>query len=922
MFHAFVATAGATGKTWAQFAEEHYNTYGRFEGANPNATFNTDEYLAANPDVAAAGVNPFTHYLHFGVNEGRAPNDRFPAREDFDHATYLAANPDLGEAGIDTAEEAYAHFVIFGQFEDRPGAPEVDTGVPGATYNLTAGIDNFVGTKNNDTFNATETATPANTLTNMDAIDGGAGVDTLKVVQSGAIDTTAIAGLSIKNVENIQLTSGAAVTTNTTGFVGATSLTSTSVGAATLTSAATTNIAASVAAQAAGAVSVQGGKDVSVTTVAGTTGTVNVGTTTAAAGKVSVVDGNTFANAANATLGAINVTGGTEVSVSQASGAAAATKVAANSTVTQGDVTVAGGSATTSVSITQDAAVTAVAGAGATGKVGVVVGKATVTDANAASTTAAGTIASVTLNSYGVGSAVNSGALSTLNLSGTGADLTVTAGALTTPAVAALALNTNGLTTTGNISLDADYKTLNVTNSGAASTVANVTGTGVTALNIAGDAAISFTAQTFAAVKDIVSTNTAGVTLGTALAVNTSFTGGAGNDTVSVGATTKAINMGAGDDVVHVSTTTLGAGGSINGGDGVDTLVANTNGSAFIGLPGFSGFEVLRVAGAAAQGTHNAVGFTALEVGATAGATAFTNVAAGVGLTVLAAPTGGTTVTLANATGTADVFELGLKSAATINAGFVNLAGVETINITNIDTSTTTANSNTLNLVATEATSVSVSGNAGLTVNNVGNTKITSFDASGIQGAAADAAALGVTFVSANNTVAEAVSIKGGSGNDVLTGSATANDTIVGGAGDDILVYNGGADTFTGGEGKDTFGLTGVGTKAAYLTITDATAGDMINFAAISQGTIANGALGAKVTLGAAATFDQYLDAAAAGDGGTNALVKWFQFGDDTYVVLDNTAGAAFAATDSVVKLTGAIDLSTSALAAEILTFA
>lgn len=136
VFQAFVATAGSTGQTWDEFAAQHYNTYGRFEGANPNATFNTNEYLAANPDVAAAGVNPFQHFLQFGVNEGRAPSDTFPSFASFDSAAYLAANPDLAAAGVDTPNEAYAHFVIYGQFEGRPGAPDVDTGVPGATFTL------------------------------------------------------------------------------------------------------------------------------------------------------------------------------------------------------------------------------------------------------------------------------------------------------------------------------------------------------------------------------------------------------------------------------------------------------------------------------------------------------------------------------------------------------------------------------------------------------------------------------------------------------------------------------------------------------------------------------------------------------------------------------------------------------------------
>ena len=33
--------------------------------------FNAQQYLAANPDVAAAGVNPYQHWLQFGMGEGR-----------------------------------------------------------------------------------------------------------------------------------------------------------------------------------------------------------------------------------------------------------------------------------------------------------------------------------------------------------------------------------------------------------------------------------------------------------------------------------------------------------------------------------------------------------------------------------------------------------------------------------------------------------------------------------------------------------------------------------------------------------------------------------------------------------------------------------------------------------------------------------
>jgi hypothetical protein len=106
-----------------EFALAHYNNFGWKEGANPNAVFNTKEYLAKYEDVAKAGVNPFTHYTTHGQAEGRAPNGTFPALAEFDAETYLALNPDLGIAGITTAAAAYDHFITYGYAENRPGAP-------------------------------------------------------------------------------------------------------------------------------------------------------------------------------------------------------------------------------------------------------------------------------------------------------------------------------------------------------------------------------------------------------------------------------------------------------------------------------------------------------------------------------------------------------------------------------------------------------------------------------------------------------------------------------------------------------------------------------------------------------------------------------------------------------------------------------
>jgi glycosyltransferase involved in cell wall biosynthesis len=49
----------------------HYLTKGWREGFDPNSWFSTRRYLARNPDVVAAGVNPFVHYLNQGRSENR-----------------------------------------------------------------------------------------------------------------------------------------------------------------------------------------------------------------------------------------------------------------------------------------------------------------------------------------------------------------------------------------------------------------------------------------------------------------------------------------------------------------------------------------------------------------------------------------------------------------------------------------------------------------------------------------------------------------------------------------------------------------------------------------------------------------------------------------------------------------------------------
>ena len=55
-------------------ALDHFNSFGRHEGRDPNAFFDTSGYLAVNQDVAAGGINPLEHYHRFGWQEGRDPS--------------------------------------------------------------------------------------------------------------------------------------------------------------------------------------------------------------------------------------------------------------------------------------------------------------------------------------------------------------------------------------------------------------------------------------------------------------------------------------------------------------------------------------------------------------------------------------------------------------------------------------------------------------------------------------------------------------------------------------------------------------------------------------------------------------------------------------------------------------------------------
>lgn len=681
----------------------------------------------------------------------------------------------------------------------------------------------MTGTAGNDTFAATDS-----TFTLGDTIRGGTGVDKFSLSSTAAY-TGFPTGAEVSGIENFIINGAAAITADIASNADMISLITATSGAhiTTLTGSATQNLTASVsgATTTTSGITTTGGKDVLITysSLLATAATGSVLAPSGAAGTVTVNATQTSAAVTNTnatTGGAINVTGGTSVNVTQniaATAAAATTLVTGSAGVTHkgGKVTVTGSAVTKDVTVTQTATNAAV-NSSTIGREGITAGAVDVLDANRSSTTAAGTIETVTLTNAGA-AVVNSGALKTLNLVGTlDAVNAGTLGALASGANSTLALNLTGTSQAAStaVTIDDDIKTLNISGNTTASTLVSLVANGATTINVAGDAKVGFVGNTTGAVTAINVTNSKGAAFGTAIGTGVTFTGGAGDDGVTLSnAFTKAINMGAGNDIVTIGGTTIGTGGSVAGGDGIDTLVMTT---AFalslddnnIFNSKFSSFEALELSSANIDNDIldldgiNGVSSVILNAEVTTDFT-LNNLASGGtvtltkdGLTTPALVVGVKSAIL----GSADVLNLKLStSGASLAAGSVTAANVETINISAFDANDkgSAAHINTLTLAATSATTVTVAGNNGLTLTNTNNTKIVNFDASGIVAnntaastyvaATTDSAAnLAVTFASANTTASANVTIKGGSGNDTLTGTI-AKDNISGGAGNDTI---------------------------------------------------------------------------------------------------------------------------------------
>lgn len=733
------------------------------------------------------------------------------------------------------------------------------TGVVGSTFALTAGVDTLVGTANNDTFNAlpTTTATPANTLTGLDSIDGGAGIDTLNVVDtiSGAAAFYNLpTGVTIKNVEIINVTTNGNVGNgnNTTPFdissiAGVTNLNVVAAGTGGSIVKVSDTTAVSVT-QASGLVTVNGGStvtaktgDASVITVTGAKGLTAV---TLTGGQADVVTDAGAKTLTSVTLNSVTGTG-------------------ANSTQLTGDaltnVTIAGNNAATSTVVVNNTTAGHTLNVTATGNVtGTTAFSTVITDAVATT---------IALTTTAKNSIVLTGDTLVKAVTATGA------GALTLDLTgAAAATSFDGSTATGNLAL-----------TGLATGLVNIkTGTGDDSITLAG---------------------TTKVTLAT----------GAGNDTVTLTGALAAgsnISLGDGNDTllgtVAVAASTTGNVTVIDGGTGVNAvssaLINAGNAAQFVN------FQTLSLQGGTTLDASLIAGITALSIDAASSGN-YSNVTQAQSLTVNA--TGSTTTTLgfSGVAGTTDAYSISFNAKTTgtaaaptaIGAGTLVINGIETVGLHSGASAGVAANSITL----TDSTlqTLTIDGAQALTLAFAGTNGTVTAGVGGVSLIDGSAATAKLNINEANLTIATGgITIKGGSAADTLTTSTFAS-TLTGGAGADNFVV---AATVAGGAST---------TAPVFTTITDASSTDIITFKAPAGAGVDNGFTATKINVTAATDLNSAIALAAAANAGgaADTVAAWFQFGTNTYIVEHVGAGAGATAADVVVKLVGTIDLSAAA---------
>lgn len=492
---------------------------------------------------------------------------------------------------------------------------------------------------------------------------------------------------------------------------------------------------------------------------------------------------------------------------------------------------------------------------------------------------------------------------------------------------------------------------------------------------VSGSAGLTANVSGIATVTDVNASATSGNNSVTLLSTQTTYEGGSGADTVTItGVASKVIDGGAGTADVLVSNTATFATNSklVN----FETLQMGAAANGAFDATGFAHLAAGAITGASSF-TNVAAGADLTITGQAGFAVTYSlvNATGAADALALTLKTAGTSVT--NSVAAAGIENINVTLVDTTTASHLAATETLTLGSTNTTKALTIAGATPLELALTDVdtslTSVDASGMTGVGAGFAWTAGALTSAATikGVTGGGTNTVVLSATTVKATYiggsgadtvTIANALAntLTLGDGTNVVNGAATGNNTVTGGTGADTFTtatsgnnnvsFGNGANAFTalsgnntyvGGSGVDTVtlgnaaGVLGVNTittgtgadiitlkgavvdSAHYTVITDLSAGDTLTLsgtAAVANGTPV--ALTQVTGLNASTSvFLDWVNAAAAGNGGvgSTSLVNWFVYGGNTFVVVDNSAGASFVnGTDTVVQLTGVMDLSTA----------
>lgn len=727
---------------------------------------------------------------------------------------------------------------------------------PPTSIALTTGVDTLIGTAGNDSFVAGD-----GQWTSLDSIDGGAGVNSLTVGQSGNL--TIPTGVVLKNIQTLNLATGgtlsgslASVTVNTVNV--------TATGATTLTANAATDVnQLSASANTA----ITGGKNVVITQNSNTATTASIN----AAGNVTLTSEGavTVTNAGGAIVtnaaGNVTATGGTSLTSSVKDAVSYADQVAhqAAADTTAAALSTANGNVTTTTNVLSalQTLATAVAGASTT----TAVYAATLTALSAGRITAAQKAAIDTAFATNLATGATAAQAAALAIyqplvtAATTAKATAIAAQLSASAAdgitqgvvsddqAAAAVAVGNITNTklASVSVTGNYNgstniidgstlsnvltSVTLSNAGSATLQGNAistltlkdqfgsvninNGTAAHTLNLVLDNVDNTVADGQAGTVNIASNGTAGSavqvqTSNVATAVN--ITGSGALDLTGSTFAANAVITATTSSGAH--TVTVGAGQQFLGGSGVDT-VTTTNALQTAAVSGGTGTADTLIltdnANFATTGAAQYSNFEIVQVGAgvVADLTKFTNTT--FTSEVLSASGGAATISGLTAAQAAAVTVASSGTYTIGVAGATTVGQLDTVSL-KVDngqagrqtvtlTTPTLAGVETLNIVNNEALTISSLVNA-LALTNV------NISGSGTTVLNTGAIALNVNTIIDAHLATRSVTVDatGSTANGLkIVGSLTAANTLTANAGNSVLVGGDGGDILTGGAGND-----------------------------------------------------------------------------------------------------------------------